>query len=134
MADADKLHDAPYALIVEDDYDARVIFEQALQSAGYRTEVIEFGDKALERLAMVTPDIVVLDLHLPRVAGTDILRQIKADPRLEETKVIVVTGDSHLADDPELQMRAFQIMVKPITYARLRDLARLLKLSTGGTA
>ena len=72
----------PFALIIEDDEDLSVIFCEALQAAGFKTEVARAGDTALARLAVTTPGVVVLDLHLPRVAGMDILHQIRADPRL----------------------------------------------------
>ncbi len=119
----------PLALIIEDDADATVIFDEALQAAGFETECIKTGDAAAKRLTDVVPAVVVLDLHLPGVGGTTILDQIRSDPRLAATQVIVITGDSTLADDPKLQTAAVQILVKPVTYSRLRDLARLLMLS-----
>ena len=78
--------------IIEDDDDLSVIFSEALQAAGFKTEIIQSGDRALARLAVTTPDVVVLDLHLPRVAGMDILHQIRADARLVKTRVIVATA------------------------------------------
>lgn len=121
----------PLALVIEDDYDSTVIFDKALQAAGFDTEIAQSGDEGLERLKATAPAIVVLDLHLPGVAGTSILEKIQSDPRLAETRVIVITGDVVLADSPLLQKGAtvVQILVKPVTYKRLRDLARLLKLS-----
>ena len=119
----------PLALIVEDDVDATVIFDEALQAAGFETETINNGTAAAKRLTEIVPELVVLDLHLPGVGGTTILDQIRSDPRLAPTQVIVITGDSTLADDPKLQTAAVQILVKPVTYSRLRDLARLLMLS-----
>jgi len=119
----------PLALIIEDDFDATVIFDEALQAAGFDTETIKTGDAAAKRLTEIVPAVVILDLHLPGVGGTTILDQIRSDPRLAATQVIVITGDSSLADDPKLQRAAVQILVKPITYTRLRDLARLLMLS-----
>jgi DNA-binding response OmpR family regulator len=113
-----------FALIIEDDYDASIIFAEALQAAGFETEIIRSGDKALVRLAVTTPDVVVLDLHLPHVAGTDILRQIRADVRLAETRVIVATADPRLADT--LQDEADLVLIKPIGFGQLRDLATRL--------
>jgi CheY-like chemotaxis protein len=119
----------PLALIVEDDADATVIFQEALQAAGFETESVDTGTAAAKRLTQIVPAVVVLDLHLPGVGGTTILDQIRSDPKLASTQVIVITGDSALADNPKLQAAAVQILVKPVTYTRLRDLARLLMLS-----
>jgi DNA-binding response OmpR family regulator len=118
----------PPALIIEDDYDSSVIFEGALKAAGFDTEVIRSGDKALERLAAIMPELVVLDLHLPGVSGLSILEQIRNDAHLAGTQVIVITGDPVLADTSPLQKGAVQILVKPVTFTQLRDLARFLKL------
>jgi len=113
------------ALIVEDDYDLSNIFAQALQAAGFETQIIRTGDKALTCLSSTTPDVIVLDLHLPRVAGTDILREILADPRLAETRVIVTTADERLAE--ALREDADLVLVKPISFSQLRDLSARLK-------
>jgi DNA-binding response OmpR family regulator len=114
----------PFALIIEDDFDASFIFAQSLQAAGFETEIIRSGDLALARLAVTTPDVVVLDLHLPHAAGTDILNQIRADGRLAETRVIVATADPRLAET--LQDEADLVLIKPISFSQLRDLAARL--------
>jgi DNA-binding response OmpR family regulator len=112
------------ALIIEDDYDASRIFAEALQAAGFEAEIIRSGDTALALLAVTTPDVVVLDLHLPHAAGTDVLHQIHADLRLAETRVIVATADPRLAET--LQDEADLVLIKPISFSQLRDLAARL--------
>jgi DNA-binding response OmpR family regulator len=113
------------ALIIEDDYDLSNIFAEALQVAGFQTRIIRTGDAALKQLASVVPDVIVLDLHLPHVAGTDILRQIHADPRLAKTRIIVATADERLAE--ALWEEADLVLVKPISFSQLRDLSARLK-------
>jgi len=113
------------ALIIEDDYDLSNIFAEALQAAGFETQIIQTGDAALVRLSSTTPNVVVLDLHLPRVGGVDILRQIRTDPRLAETRVIVTTADERLAET--LREEADLVLVKPISFSQLRDLSSRLK-------
>ncbi len=111
-------------LIIEDDDDLSVIFSEALQAAGFKTEIIQSGDQALARLAVTTPDVVVLDLHLPRVAGMDILHQIRADARLVKTRVIVATAHPRMAES--LRDEADLVLLKPISFSQLRDLAAIL--------
>ncbi|RLC67567.1 MAG: hypothetical protein DRI48_01950 [Chloroflexi bacterium] len=126
----------PLALIIEDDPDAATIFSQALQAAEFEVETATTGTQALERLKYTAPAVVILDMHLPYVAGADILDYINTEPRLMKTQVIIITGDHELANDPALQQqgRVIQILVKPVIYSRLHDLAQLLKLSIkGGT-
>lgn len=110
------------ALIVENDPDAAAIFSEAIKSVGYETEIIATGDQALERLAVTTPSIVVLDLHLPHVTGPEVLRYIRAEPRLEQVQVIVATVDSRLADS--VYDEATLVLLKPISFNQLRDLTK----------
>jgi two-component system response regulator AdeR len=111
-------------LIIEDDDDLSVIFSEALQAAGFKTEIIQSGDQALARWAITTPEVVVLDLHLPRVAGMDILHQIRADARLAKTRVIVATAHPRMAES--LRDEADLVLLKPISFSQLRDLAAIL--------
>jgi DNA-binding response OmpR family regulator len=113
------------ALIVEDDEDAAFIFAQALQDAGFECEVVRTGDEALTRLAGPAPSVVVLDLELPRVSGEDILYQLRADVRLDETCVIVATAYPDLAR--KLEEEADLVLLKPVGYSQLRDLAAVWK-------
>ncbi len=115
----------PLALIIEDDPDAATIFSEALQAAGFETEIVRTGDKALKQLAVTTPDAVVLDLHLPHVSGTDILRQIRADARLAKTRMIIATADPRMAE--LLRDQTDLVLLKPISFSQLRDLAARLR-------
>jgi DNA-binding response OmpR family regulator len=99
-----------------------------LQTAGFETEIARAGDTALARLAVVVPDVVVLDLGLPQVLGTDVLHQIRADPRLAETQVIVVTGDPPRAEN--LRGEADLVLLKPVGFNQLCGLAERLISST----
>ena len=115
----------PLALIIEDDKDLADIFTIALQSADFETETIEDGQKALERLAEVVPAVVVLDLNLPYVSGDEILRHIRADERLSETRVMLATANAPLAD--MLRQESDLVLLKPISPSQLRALAARLR-------
>jgi len=115
----------PLVLIVEDDAKLSEIFSLTLQATGYQTERVADGAVAVTRLAEIVPDLVVLDLHLPNVAGPEILRYIRADARLARVHVLLVTADDRLAetlDDP-----ASLTLLKPVSPEQLSLLvARLL--------
>jgi CheY-like chemotaxis protein len=113
-----------FALIIEDDYDASAIFATALQVIGFETEIINSGDEALERIAQTVPNLIVLDLHLPKVVGTDILERIRADERLTKTRVIVATADARMAD--LIRPQADLVLMKPTTFSQVRDFAARL--------
>jgi len=107
----------PLALIIEDNKDEVLIFTKALQVAGFEVEGLRTGEEALERLQEIVPDIVLLDLHLPRITGADILRQIKGAERLATTQVLVLTGDLQIAD--RLRGEADLMLIKPIGFTEL---------------
>ncbi|MCB0175718.1 MAG: response regulator [Anaerolineae bacterium] len=111
----------PLALIVEDEQMLAEIFSTALQMAGFATESILNGRAAVERLAEITPVLVLLDLHLPGVPGPDILRRIRADERLSHTRVIIVSADAAKAES--LREEADAIQLKPLGVIQLRNLA-----------
>jgi DNA-binding response OmpR family regulator len=114
------------ALIIEDDYDLAAIFDEALKAAQFETKVIRTGDIAMKELSTSTPDVVVLDLHLPHVAGTDILKRIRVDDRLSHVRVIVTTADARLGE--MVQEEADLVLLKPISFSQLRDMAKRLRM------
>lgn len=118
------MSEKPFALIVEDAPELLDIFNVALLQAGFHTELISDGKQALERLTIVTPDVVVLDLHLPGASGKTILEKIRATHKLDDTKVILTTADHLVANT--LQDVADLVLIKPISFTQLRDLAARL--------
>lgn len=119
------------ALVVEDDKDEAILFAKALETAGFETEIIRAGDTALARLSVVVPDVVLLDLNLPHVSGGEILHQIRADPRLGETRVIIVTGAPQRAET--LHNEADMVFIKPVGFNQLCDMAARLAPETSSS-
>ncbi len=111
----------PLVLVIEDHPDSGDIFCLTLKVAGFQTKLIDSGDEVFAWLVTKTPDVIILDVGLPRVSGADILRQIRADPRLAETPVIVATAYPKSA--ALLQEYADLVLVKPVSPRQLRDLA-----------
>jgi len=117
----------PLALIVEDDPHQAELFTMALQAAEFETETIMDGIAALSRLTEIVPAVVVLDLHLPGVAGDKILHRIRADERLAETRVMLATADGEMAKS--LRGESNLVLLKPISPSQLRALASRLRPS-----
>ncbi len=115
----------PFALIVEDDRDIAALFRHVLDIAGYRTEIVMHGRDAMERLKQVRPDIALLDLTLPGVPGSKILERMRADPRLADVPVVVVTAHSHIADS--LPVEPDLVLLKPVNLSQLSDLVQRLR-------
>lgn len=115
----------PFALIIEDDPKLAFIFAEALQMAEFETEIVQDGKAALERLAATTPAVVVLDLHLPHLSGSDILAHIRADQRLAQTRIMLATADASKAE--HLRSDADIVLLKPISLHQMSTLAKRLR-------
>jgi CheY-like chemotaxis protein len=114
------------ALIIEDDEDLANIFAEALRGIGLDIENLTDGAAAQERLkGEVVPFVILLDMHLPRVSGKDLLKLIKSDPRFANTWVMITTADARLAEDYRDQVDF--ALIKPILFGQLRDLVNRLK-------
>lgn len=118
---------APYALVVDDDQAVAEIFQRALQDCGYLAEVMDNGHKAQAQLVFTTPDLVLLDLHIPNLSGDVILRQLRGHLRFANTRVVIATGDAGAI--PRFSGLADQVLLKPVGYEQVRQLG-LLYLSS----
>ena len=98
-------------LLVEDDPSTREIFRVALRHAGFVVVAVDDGLAALQRIESDPPDIVVLDMGLPRLGGRDVLREIRANPNTRPIPIVIVTG-TEVAD---LNERAgIPVLTKPV--------------------
>ena len=119
------MNENPLALVIEDDPQQSEIFTQALKMAGYSVESILDGQKALNRLGLITPSVVLLDLNLPKVSGDQILAYIRQDERLASVRVIIATANPRMAD--QMQDDSDFMLIKPISFTQLRDLAERIR-------
>lgn len=111
----------PYAMVVEDDPQVAALFQKALQDVGYQADIMDNGHKAQVNLVFTSPDLVLLDMHLPSLDGAVLLRQIRSQGRLVHTRVVLITGDA-----PKALRYSSEVdgtLVKPVGYEQVRRLA-----------
>ena len=89
---------APTVLIVDDEKDLRQLIDFNLKQAGYRTLHAATGEEALAQVARHAPHMILLDLNLPDVAGTEVARRLKADPETREIPIVMLTARGGEAD------------------------------------
>ena len=83
---------APLVLVVDDSLTVRRVTQRLLIREGYRVTLAKDGLDALERLAEEVPVIVLSDIEMPRMDGFDLVRNIRADARLRDLPVIMITS------------------------------------------
>jgi two-component system phosphate regulon response regulator PhoB len=107
-------------LIVEDEKDLADLVQYNLKMAGYETLAASDGEQALELLRERTPDLVLLDLMLPGIPGTEVCRQIKASPRSPRVPVIMVTARGEEVDRVVgFELGADDFVTKPFSMREL---------------
>ncbi len=112
----------PSVLIVEDNAELSSILAEVLVLEGFETETAPDGQRALDALARRRPDVLLLDMHLPKVSGVDVLRQVRASNRLTGMAVIVMTADERLSR--EIKTQADGVLVKPASIVQLVQMCK----------
>jgi len=79
-------------LLVEDSKFMRLATERALERAGFEVSSAGDGEKALRLAAENLPDLILLDMLLPKMSGPDVLAALKQDPVTKAIPVVVITG------------------------------------------
>lgn len=100
-------------IVIEDNVMAASLYQAALTREGYGVEVASDGEAGLAAIARAKPDLVLLDLMLPKVDGSEVLRRIRATPDLA-TVPVIITSNAYTAQRlvDLRQAGATQIMMK----------------------
>jgi len=85
-------------LLVEDDFSLRDIYSARFQAEGYQVATASDGEEALATAVREHPDLIVLDVMMPKISGFDVLDILRSTPETKETKVIMMTALSQDAD------------------------------------
>ena len=89
---APQVPEAPLVMVVDDSLTVRRVTQRLLVREGYRVVLAKDGLDALERLAESVPQIVLSDIEMPRMDGFDLVRNMRADARLRDLPVIMITS------------------------------------------
>ena len=121
-------------LIVDDEADVREFVQVALEEDGYELAFAADGNEALERAAAERPDLIIMDVQMPKKDGLTALYDLRNDPKLKDIPVILLTGiaektgvqfsvetvQEYMGERPEAYFD------KPVDPAELREAARKL--------
>lgn len=114
-------------LIAEDERDIRDLVAFTLRFAGYEVVAVENGAEAVSAALVEMPDLILMDVRMPKMTGYDACQQIKADPRVQHIPVVFLSAKGQ---DSEIQtglsVGAAEYLLKPFAPMELTEKIREL--------
>jgi twitching motility two-component system response regulator PilH len=112
-------------LIAEDSATAAAILSRALAPLGHTILVASDGEEAERQILQENPDLVILDIIMPKVNGFQLCRSIRSNPKLKDLPIIVVSSMDRESDRYwGMKQGADEYMVKPVDPDELMDKVR----------
>jgi DNA-binding response OmpR family regulator len=116
-------------LVVDDEPEINKLVARIFEKRGYRVNTASDGAEALASVATDRPDLIMLDLNLPKIDGWEVCRRLKSDPATRAIPIIMLTAAHANVDDAEigLGLGADEYVAKPFVRAvLLHNVERLL--------
>ena len=112
-------------LIADDEQNIVISLEFLMKREGYQVEVANDGEEAVRRIRASRPDLVLLDVMMPKKSGFEVCQEVKADPALGGVRILMLTAkgrDTEVAKGLALGADAY--MTKPFSTRELVDKVR----------
>jgi CheY-like chemotaxis protein len=110
-------------LVCDNEAPLRALIRATLDQEGYTIVEARDGDESLELARRAAPDLVLLDVTMPRRSGLEVLRELRGDPKLAQTPVIMLTARAQAVDRKAAEAGgADRFLAKPFSPARLAEL------------
>jgi len=110
----------PLVMVVDDSVTMRKVTGRVLERHGFEVGTAKDGLDALERMADTIPDLMLLDIEMPRMDGYELATAMKADPRMRDVPIIMISGDAQATEQFYVQrIGADDFMKKPFSRAEV---------------
>jgi two-component system phosphate regulon response regulator PhoB len=123
-------------LIVDDELDVRIYVATLFETSGYTPITARNGIEGLQKASELAPDLIILDVMMPKAGGAALYRDLKADQQLKHIPVIMLTAVGKKSFSHYLKMLDLKVegaiprpdayMEKPLDHEKLLELARTL--------
>jgi len=107
-------------MVIEDDHNLNELFVRFLEKADFQVQSAENGRDALDIIEDTIPDLLVLDMNLPEVSGSEIVEYVRANAHLEHIKILVVSS-TDTAPDEDIDHLVDMRLTKPVHKQQLID-------------
>jgi response regulator RpfG family c-di-GMP phosphodiesterase len=107
-------------LIVDDESSIRMLCREVIKGSGVQCDEATNGEEALEKIAEEPPDLVLVDVNMPKLCGTDLLHRLRANPPVPNLKVIMFSGQASSDEMAEMMIAgADDYLTKPFSIPQL---------------
>ncbi|HOC17373.1 MAG TPA: response regulator [Vicinamibacterales bacterium] len=120
----DATDSSPLVLIVDDDPDGRNLYSYALQAAGFRVEEAADGFEAVDKGYKLKPQVILMDLLMPRLDGWEVVSWLKKNPTTREIPIVAVTGAQEDIQQMAVAAGCRAVLTKPCPSGRVVDEVR----------
>ncbi|MES3630222.1 MAG: response regulator transcription factor [Longimonas sp.] len=118
---------SPLVLIVDDEQDLLSLLKYNMEQEGFETALAKDGVEALEKARALEPDLIVLDVMMPRLDGIQVCEQLRKDAHLRTTPIMMLTARSEEDDQVQgLDVGADIYLSKPVSVSVILSQARAL--------
>lgn len=112
----------PRILLVEDNEMNRDMLSRRLQRRGYSVVIAQDGEQGLAMASSESPELILMDISLPRMDGCEVTRRLKADPRTRHIPIIALTAHALVTDRVKaINAGCDDYDTKPVDFARLQE-------------
>lgn len=119
-------------LVVDDELGYREFYKYLLEPLGYHVETAEDGEQGCEMAVKKSYDLILLDVHLPKMIGTEVLKRIKQVRPSQKVVIFSSSSDTTYQFEKEAkELGAFECLYKPVD---LEDILDVIKRAIGDSA
>jgi CheY-like chemotaxis protein len=114
-------------LIAEDEPDIRELVAFTLRFAGHEVTATSNGEEALNQASVMIPDLILMDVRMPRMTGYDACRAMKSDPSLKDIPVVFLSAKGQDSEiQTGLEAGAEEYLLKPFAPDQLTERVRVI--------
>ncbi|MGQ0635350.1 MAG: response regulator [Planctomycetaceae bacterium] len=123
----DKTKRASKILIADDNQQNCELLDAYLTAEGYHIEIVDDGQQTLDYVARSQPDLILLDIMMPKVSGYEVCQRLKSDPKTSGISIIMVTALAEMGDiEKAVNAGANDFLTKPVNKLELTTRVKTL--------
>jgi CheY-like chemotaxis protein len=114
---------SPHILVVDDQPDIRHLLSMFFSRCGFTVSQAEDGQDGIEMARALHPDVIVMDIQMPRKTGLEAVRELRTDPQFAHKPILAITAYAHVHVPTELAHAGFNhVLFKPIDFGVLQQI------------